>query len=556
VIRIGSALFNADHARLGDELRRVEAAGIDFVHFDVFDGYAVADQAFPARTIKALRTLSRLPFEVHLSAREPERFLRALADAGVDLVFLPAETTLLLYEAIFAVRELGMKPGLCLALGTDLGVLEATLPMVDSVLLLGRVTGEGSRGRDFNRLLIDRVAHVRRRIDAMGLAVDLQAAGGLETASCVEVCRAGATSLPIGAALHRESDMAAYVAMLRQAIAGESVVPASPERMGGTPMPRKTWNVLVASRSFGKNCPEVLEAMKAAACAFLPVSWEKAPMEQQLIDSIGPADVLISGTEPVTQRVLDAAPELKVISKHGVGYENIDLDAARRRGVPVCIAGGAIADSVADLAMGLILAIARQIPQGDASIRAGGWARLVGPELRGKTLGIVGLGQIGKGLARRAKGFGMDLLAFDAVKDEAFAASWGVSFADTLEELLSRSDFVSLHAPVTPQTRQMMSSQRLSLMKPTAYLVNTARGELVDEAALCQALLQRKIAGAAIDVFAKEPPGDSPLLKLDNFIATSHIGGQTPEGLRRMGQITAENALRVLRGEKPLYQVG
>lgn len=215
MIRIGSAFFNADHTRLGEELRRVEAAGIDFLHLDVFDGYFVRDQAFPARTIKALRPLTKLPFEVHLSVREPERFLPALADAGVNLVFLPAESTQLLYEAIYTVRELGMQAGLCLALGTSLGVLEPVLPMIDAVLLLGRVTGEGKRGRDFNSLVLNRVRMVRRMIDARSYAVDLQAAGGLERANCIEACQAGATSLPIGGALHREANLAAYVQALR-----------------------------------------------------------------------------------------------------------------------------------------------------------------------------------------------------------------------------------------------------------------------------------------------------------------------------------------------------
>jgi len=219
-IRLGSALFNADHTRLGEEVRRVEAAGVDFFHFDVFDGYFVPDQGFPARTIKALRPLTRLPFEAHLAAGDPQRFLPALAQAGVDLVFLPAESTPLLYETIYTVRELGMKAGLCLALGTSLAVLDATLPMLDAVLLLGRVIGEGSRGRDFNGLVVERVRSVRRMIDAGAFDVDLQAAGGLETENCVEVCAAGATSLPIGGALHREPDMAAYVAYLRSAIAG------------------------------------------------------------------------------------------------------------------------------------------------------------------------------------------------------------------------------------------------------------------------------------------------------------------------------------------------
>lgn len=562
-VRIGSALFNADHTRLGDELRRVEAAGVEFLHFDVFDGYFVPDQGFPARTIAALRPLTRLPFEVHLAAAEPLRFLPALAKAGVDLVFLPAESTPLLYETIYAVREQGMQAGLCLALGTSLAVLDATLPMLDAVLLLGRVTGEGERGRAFNALVVERVRRVRHMIDQGGYQVDLQAAGGLETADCVKVVEAGATSLPLGGALHRELDMGAYVGYLRSTIEVPRPLPgavkgdllplsASERGLGGEVS--APFNILVASRSFGKNCPEVLDEMRAAGCVFLPPPSDGTPTEEQLVQAISEADVLISGTEPVTARVLAAASRLKVIAKHGVGYENIDLAAARERGVPVALAGGSITDSVADMALALLLAVARQVPLGDASTRRGEWKRLVGPELNNKTLGIVGLGQIGKAVCRRAKGFGMRVVAHDAYQDQTFAGAWNVAYL-ALDDLLAEADFVTLHAPVTPETRALIGASQLARMKRSAFLINTARGELVDEDALYQALRDRMIAGAASDVFIQEPPREHPLLTLDNFVAMPHSAGQTPEGLRRMGEITAENALRVLRGEEPLFRV-
>jgi D-3-phosphoglycerate dehydrogenase len=351
--------------------------------------------------------------------------------------------------------------------------------------------------------------------------------------------------------------MAAYVSYLRSELVGGTASKSPPITLTPVPptsSPSPRYKVLIASRSFGKNCPEVLDEMRRAGCEFLPNDLDRALTEDELIARIGEADALISGTEPVTARVLDAAPHLKVISKHGVGYENIDLDAAKAKKIPVAIAGGAIADSVADMAMALLLALARQVPQGHASIKEGEWKRFVGPELRGKTLGIVGLGQIGKGVCRRAKGFGVRLLAYDPFPDLAFAGSWGVDYLP-LDEVLETSDFISLHVPVTPETRGLINADRLSRMKPTALLINTARGELIDETALYDALKNGTIAGAATDVFISEPPGDHPLLALPNFIATPHSAGQTPEGLRRMGEITAENALRVLRGAPPLFRV-
>src|SRR5688572_26583479 len=205
-VRLGSALFNADHTHLAAELHAVEQAGIDFFHLDVFDGYAVPDQGFPARTIAALRPLTKLPFEVHLTATDPLRFVPHLADAGVNLIFLPAETTRYLYEATYELRQRNVTPGICLALGTPLTILEPILPMVESVLLLGRVTGEGPRGRAFNDLVLQRVQRVRQMIDSqsLGTPTDLQAAGGLELESSLQVCRLGATSRPLGGALHRQ----------------------------------------------------------------------------------------------------------------------------------------------------------------------------------------------------------------------------------------------------------------------------------------------------------------------------------------------------------------
>jgi D-3-phosphoglycerate dehydrogenase len=320
-----------------------------------------------------------------------------------------------------------------------------------------------------------------------------------------------------------------------------------------TPLIQPAPRILVASRSFGPNCPEAVERLKAHGCEVV-WAFESKPTEDQLLAEAPKYDAIISGTEKITARVIDACPRLKVISKHGVGIENIDVKHAKSRGIPVCLAEGSIYESVADMTWALLLALARNVVSSHTDIKAGGWKRFVGIELSGRTLGIIGLGHIGRAVARRARGFGITVLAFDLVQDEAFARENGVTYVSR-EELLARADFVSLHLNVTPRTRHLANAAFLAQMKPTAMLINSSRGELVDEDALLAALKERRIAGAAVDVFAKEPPGASPLLALDNFIATAHLGGQTDIGLRKMGEVTAENALRVLQGQAPLYQI-
>lgn len=314
------------------------------------------------------------------------------------------------------------------------------------------------------------------------------------------------------------------------------------------------YRILVASRSFGPNCPDAVQRLLSAGCELIANPWGRAPKEAELMEAIADIDVLISGTEPVSKRVLAAAPHLKLVAKHGVGFENIDLDAATAHKVPVVIAGGAISDSVADMAMALLLACARMIPQGDRAVRDGKWPRMVGTELRGKVLGVVGLGQIGREVAKRAKAFGMELVAYDVFRNETFAREYNLRYL-AFKDLLTQSDFISLHAPVTDESRHLINAVTLMLMKPTAYIINTARGELIDEQALAQALREKSIAGAACDVFQKEPPGSNELLALDNFIAAPHSAGQTLDGLRKLGEVTADNILRLHGGHELLYRI-
>jgi phosphoglycerate dehydrogenase-like enzyme len=263
---------------------------------------------------------------------------------------------------------------------------------------------------------------------------------------------------------------------------------------------------------------------------------------------------MITALEPVTARVLAAAPRLRVICATGVGYDHIDVEAATARGVAVCTSAGSNHQSVAELTLGLLVAVARQIALGDRVLRRGSWEPLVGPELWGKTLGIVGLGRIGKAVALLARAFGMRVIATDIVLDHTFGSAHAVEYVPLLK-LLRLADFVSLHCPLTPATRGLMNARTFRLMKPTAYLINTARGPVVDEPALVQAILSRQIAGAALDVFPDEPHIDAKLREAPNVVLTPHIGGSANEALERMMELALLNVTQVLEGAPPISRV-
>ncbi len=219
-VRLGAALFNGDHGRLAEEVARLEAAGLDFVHLDVFDGYFVTDVGFSPRTIAALRKISRLPFEVHLGVLEPARFVPALVDAGADLILFHVESARLAYETAFAIRALAVKAGLALSLGTPLAVVEPLVGGVDAVLLLSRVTGEGTRGASFDAAALPRIRTVNEMCVRAAARCDLQAAGGINRTNAAAVAAAGAGSLSLGAGIYKVPDMAAEVAEVRAMVAG------------------------------------------------------------------------------------------------------------------------------------------------------------------------------------------------------------------------------------------------------------------------------------------------------------------------------------------------
>jgi glyoxylate reductase len=251
-----------------------------------------------------------------------------------------------------------------------------------------------------------------------------------------------------------------------------------------------------------------------------------------------------------------ALPKLRHVASYGVGVNHLDLDACRARGVLVTNTPGVVTEATADLAFGLVLAVARRIAESDRLVRRGGWkgidpSWMLGTEVNGKTLGIVGFGRIGQALARRAIGFSMRVvyttprpLVFDGAERR------------TLDELLAESDFVSLHVPLTPATRNLVDKRRLLAMKPGAILVNTARGGVVDEAALAEALSSGHLGGAGVDVFEDEPRVPEALLKLENVVLTPHLGSGTRETRAAMSAMVLDEIERVARGSAPLHAVG
>lgn len=273
--------------------------------------------------------------------------------------------------------------------------------------------------------------------------------------------------------------------------------------------------------------------------------------EDELIDLLRGIDGVIVSSDPFTTKVLEASPQLRVISRTGVGYDAIDVKAATARGVIICNTPGVNRHAVAEWTFALMLSCARKLKENQSEVRKGGWTRHEGIDLAGKTLGLVGLGTIGKEVAQRAEAFEMRILACDVVRDAQFAEAHRVAFVP-VDELLRESDFVSLHTFLNDKTRHLINAERLSLMKPTAFLINTARGSIVDTEALCRALAEKRIAGAALDVFEGEPLRvDSPLRTLENVTLSPHVGGVTADSRRLSGTMAAENLISALKGERP-----
>jgi D-3-phosphoglycerate dehydrogenase / 2-oxoglutarate reductase len=279
--------------------------------------------------------------------------------------------------------------------------------------------------------------------------------------------------------------------------------------------------------------------------------------EAELVGAIGEFDALVVRSETkVTAAVLEAGKKLRVVGRAGVGVDNIDVPTATRLGVLVVNAPRGNIIAAAEHAVGLLMATARMIPQADASVKRGEWTRskFVGTEIRGKTIGVVGLGNIGSEVAKRAQGLEMDVIAFDPAVPPERAEQFNVELVG-LDDLLERADFISIHAPLVEATRGLIGEAQLRRVKPGAILVNAARGGIVDEAALHQALTDGRLRAAAMDVFQDEPPGENPLLALPNFVATPHIGASTREAQTSVAFDVAEEVAAVLAGDLPRYAV-
>lgn len=274
---------------------------------------------------------------------------------------------------------------------------------------------------------------------------------------------------------------------------------------------------------------------------------EHGRSEDDLITILADADAaIVLLQDPITRRVLEANPHLRVVSNFAVGYNNIDIEAARALGVTVTNTPGVLTEATADLTLALILAVTRRIVEGDHELRTLGrceWEplELLGASLQGKRLGIIGMGRIGSAVATRARAFGMDVL--------------GVRRGEPLDELLATSDVVSLHAPLSRETHHIVDAAALAKMKTGAYLINTARGALVDEGALCDALESGHLRGAGLDVYEFEPEVNPRLLRNRNVVIVPHIGSATEEARNAMARIAATNVLLFLRGKEPLHRV-
>ena len=317
----------------------------------------------------------------------------------------------------------------------------------------------------------------------------------------------------------------------------------------------RMFRVLVASGSFGKADPEPVRMLEKAGCELVPNELGRPLKDREMAAIVAEKGIhgIIAGLDEVGPLTLGASDTLKAVSRHGTGVDNIDFDAARRHGVVVTNTPSTNASGVADLVLGLILALFRRLIEVHRHVQEGRWERPTGLELGGKVLGIVGYGRVGRLVAKRALAFDARVLAYDPYVRETDDER--ITLCRSLDELLAQSDVVTLHLPNTPETVGLIDAAAIARMKPGGFLINTARGELVDERALAEAVRSGRLGGAGVDVYRQEPPADSPLIGVPGIITTSHIGALTDRSLKETSLICAQNLLAVLNGEPCSYIV-
>lgn len=304
--------------------------------------------------------------------------------------------------------------------------------------------------------------------------------------------------------------------------------------------------ILITPRSFAKFDKEPFELLKKINAEVVINPYGRILTKQEMISLVGDIDGIIVGVDPIDQEVMDSAPKLKAIAKYGVGTDNIDLDYAKEKDIPVTITEGANKDAVAEYTIALMLSVARKVVQIDNECRKLNWSKITTIDTYGKTLGLIGVGQIGKTVVKRLKGFDMNILAYDLHRDDKFAKENNMTYIEQLDELLKKSDFISLHLPLNESTKNIIGKRELQLMKENAILINTARGGLIDEDALLVALEHNYIWGAGLDVFKEEPPTNKKLLANSNLVIGSHCAASTQQATINMGRVATKQLIESL----------
>ncbi len=313
--------------------------------------------------------------------------------------------------------------------------------------------------------------------------------------------------------------------------------------------------VLITATSFSEVAEEPEQRLKDAGHEVVHNPYGRPMTAEEMAPLLADADACGAGVDDFSAAALPPPGRLKVIVKHGAGVDNISVAECTRRGIVVANVPGANAEAVADMSFALMLAVARRVPLGDRTTKAGEWINSYGVDVHGATLGLLGMGRIGRAAARRGKGFEMRVLAYDPCFDEEFAAKQGVERAQSLEQVMREADFVSVHMPLNAETEGIIDAEKIALMKPTAVLVNTARGAIVDEEALSSALEEGRIFGAGLDVYATEPPTDSRLLRCERAVTMPHNSSNTTGALLAMGNGVTDAILAVFEGRRPRHCV-